>query len=190
VSCPYDFQPNSHCKKQPKYGYFCGCGFPRRLIVHKLGIIMPELMMRQIFIAASIAFFASLTLAYADPVQVMHAGEWESRVGDGQPRLICMKTDRPFDQETLSKMTQKAGAACTLSDVKEAGAVITYLTSCNLAGGKMILHGTITVNAPDTYVSRTQSHFEGGPVKLPDMDLTVASRRLGPCQPGDIQSPF
>ncbi len=146
--------------------------------------------MRQMFIAASMAFIASLTLAYADPAQVMHAGEWESRVGDGPPRLICLKTDRPFDQETLAKMTQKAGATCTLGDVKEAGPVITYLTSCNIAGAKMILHGTITVNAPDTYVSRTQSHFEGGPVKLPDMDLTVASHRVGSCQPGDIQSPF
>jgi hypothetical protein len=164
--------------------------FPGRPIVHKLDNIIPELSMRPIFIAASMAFIASLTLAYADAVQVMHAGEWESRIGEGQPRLICLKSDRPFDRETLTKMTEKAGASCTLGDVKEAGSVITYVTSCDLAGGKMILHGTITVNAPDTYVSRTQSHFEGGPVKVPDMDLTVSSHRIGSCQPGDIQSPF
>ncbi len=142
------------------------------------------------FITALAAFIVSQTLAYAEPAQVMHAGEWESRIGDGQPRLICLKTDRPFDPETLMKMTEKVGAKCTLSDVKQAGSVITYVTSCNIMGGKMTSHGTITVNAPDAYVSRSQSHFEGGPVKMPDMDLTVASHRIGPCQPGDTQSPF
>jgi len=169
---------------------FTASGFPRRVIVHKLGTIVPGFLMRQIFIAISMAFLASLTLAYAEPVQVMHAGEWESRIGNGQPRLICLKTDRPFDLETLTKMTEKAGARCILSDVKEADSVISYITSCDIAGGKMILHGTITVNAPDTYVSRSQSHYEGGPIKMPDMDLTVASHRVGPCQPGDSQSPF
>jgi hypothetical protein len=87
-------------------------------------------------------------------------------------------------------MTDRVGAKCTIGDVKEDGAVITYVTTCDIAGGLMVLHGTITVDGTDSYTSRSKSHFEGSQIKLPDMDLTVTSHRVGPCQPGDIQSPF
>jgi len=134
--------------------------------------------------------FASLIAAQAKPTHVMRAGEWESRVGGAPKRLICLKADRPFDPVTLTKMSDRVSAKCHIGDVNETGAAITYVTMCDIAGGHMVVHGTITVDSDDSYISRSKSHFEGGQVRLPDMDLTVTSHRVGPCQPGDTQSPF
>jgi Protein of unknown function (DUF3617) len=148
------------------------------------------MMMTKTIIAAVIICAASALAAHADSAQVMHAGEWETRIGEGMVRRTCLNADRAFDPATLIKLTAKAGAKCTLGDAHADGPTITYVATCEIGGGHMTLHSTITSGGPDSFTSRSKAHYECGPIKIPDMDMTQTSHRLGSCQPGDAKSPF
>jgi hypothetical protein len=91
-------------------------------------------------------------------------------------------------------MAKIPNANCTMSDPKTTGNVTAYSLQCTIGGSQMTSSGTMTVLGPDSYSSKVHSH--GGAIKMPngqvvampDTDMTVASRRIGPCKPGDRQA--
>jgi hypothetical protein len=149
--------------------------------------------MRKLAAIAIALCAASGTVASAEPM-VRHAGEWESTINNGKPNVFCVPNDETFDQNYVTKtMSKLPGASCTMSNWSAAGGVITYSLQCTVGGSTMTSSGTTTVTGPDAYT--TKSHSHGGAIKMPDgktvemqdMDMTVVSRRLGPCKPGDRQ---
>ena len=127
--------------------------------------------------------------AHADPASVLRAGEWETRNDNGPVNHICHLEDHAFDRATLDWMMGAERAKCAPADVGMSGPVTTYATTCEVAGGRMTVHGTITAQGPDAFTTHIQSHFEGGTIKMPDMDMSQVARRTGPCRPGDRQGP-
>jgi hypothetical protein len=101
-----------------------------------------------------------------------------------------LPADRTFDQATFSKIMALSGAKCATGTLNVAGAVISFSASCDIAGGHLTVFTTITATGPDAYTTRSRSHYVGGQIKMPDMDITETSRRLGACKPGDKPSPF
>jgi hypothetical protein len=118
------------------------------------------------------------------------AGEWETVLDGGKPNLVCLHQDRTFDAATIEKMSQAPGLKCDFSNLHSSGAAASISAVCAVGGGRMSIETVITSTGPDSYVTRTRSHFEGGSMKIPDMDMTQTGRRLGDCKPGDRQSPY
>ena len=142
------------------------------------------------FVAA--LFAVSVTAASAAPVR--HAGEWETVIDKGQPRVACFPTDETLDENTLMRPLAKIpGASCKVDSIKTVGNVTSISMQCNIGGSTMTSSATITATGPDAISSRVQSH--GGAIKMlngqvmpiPDSDTVTVSRRLGPCKPGERQ---
>ena len=133
---------------------------------------------------------AASSASVADAQMVMHAGEWQTRNDNGRTNLVCEHTDHTFDRATFTRMMSASGAVCTVGDVHTTGMATTVSASCQVAGGHMTTTDTITWRGPDSYTSHVRSHFEGGKIAIPDMDITQVAQRLGPCKPGDRQSPY
>jgi hypothetical protein len=128
--------------------------------------------------------------APADSAPVYHAGEWQTRNDAGPAHLLCERNDHVMDQATIGRMMNQPGMSCAPGDLHTVGPVTTFSTSCKVAGGLMTMNDTITWQGPDTYTSRVRSHFAGGKIAIPDMDMTQVARRLGPCRPGDTPSRY
>jgi hypothetical protein len=124
--------------------------------------------------------------AYAAPTT--RNGEWETSNDGGPKHLVCEKTDHTFDAATLDKAMHMAGAKCAPGIFHDGGTVVTFKVICEIGGGKLTSNSVITATGPDSYTTRLTSHMEGGPMKMPDMDMTQTARRLGPCKPGDTPS--
>lgn len=142
------------------------------------------------FVAA--VFAVSMTAVSAAPVR--HAGEWETTIDKGQPRIACFPVDETFDENLLTRSLSKIpGTSCKVDSLKTSGDVTSYSMQCNINGSTMTSSGTITVTGPDAFTSKV--HTKGGIMKMPsgqttpipDSDLVTVSRRLGPCKPGDRQ---
>ncbi len=131
---------------------------------------------------------SSAAAAHAE--MVAHAGEWQTRNDNGPINLICEHADHKFDRATMERMLTRPGMVCTVGDLRTAGMVTIISASCQVAGGRMTTVDTITWRGPDAYTSHMKSHFEGGKIAIPDMDMTQAAQRLGACKPGDRQSPY
>lgn len=138
----------------------------------------------------------SATAAFAGPL-VRHAGEWQTSINNGPPRIVCFPNDATFDQAYVTKsMAKIPGASCTISNINTIGNVTSYSMQCTVNGSTMTSSGTITATGPDSFTSKIHSH--GGSMKLPngqvsafpDMNLTSTSHRLGACKPGDPQNPY
>ena len=146
--------------------------------------------MKSTGLAALAVFVASASAALADPPPQLRAGEWETRNDNGPAHRICERNDHAFDAVAVNRMLSAGGTKCAPAEVHTSGPVTTYSSTCVIAGGRLTTHGVMTSHGPDAYTSRSQSHYEGGTMKLPDMDMTQVSRRLGPCQPGDTISKY
>ena len=60
-------------------------------------------------------FIASATAADAETL-VRHAGEWETTIDNGQPRIVCFTNDVTMDQNSIvQSMSKLPGASCTVS---------------------------------------------------------------------------
>jgi hypothetical protein len=136
------------------------------------------------------------TAASAEPL-VRHAGEWETTIDNGKPRVFCYPTDATLDQNfVLQSMSRIPNAKCTMSDIKTVGSVTSYSLQCMLGDSVMTTSTTLTTTGPDAYSSKTHSH--GGVIKMPngqttpmpDTDMVSVSHRLGPCKPGDRQAKY
>jgi hypothetical protein len=61
---------------------------------------------------------ASASAAGAETL-VRHAGEWETTIDNGQPRIVCFTNDVTMDQNSIAQsMSKLPGASCTVSDFK------------------------------------------------------------------------
>jgi hypothetical protein len=99
-------------------------------------------------------YVASATAASAEAL-VRHAGEWETTIDNGQPRIVCFPTDVTMDQSSIMQsMAKLPGANCTISDFKTSGAVTNYSTQCTIGGSQMTSSGTITVTGPDAFSTK------------------------------------
>jgi hypothetical protein len=145
------------------------------------------------FIASVLLLHTALTTyALAEPF-VIHAGEWETTVDAGQPKIICRTSDVTFDKDYVMKSMSKVDGVtdCKMSDTKTVGNVTSYLLQCTVGDDQMTSSGSITVTGPDAYTGMSETH--GGAIKMPngrviampDTKSTSISRRLGPCKPGD-----
>ena len=131
---------------------------------------------------------AYISSASAEPF-VIHAGEWETTIDVGQPKIICRPSDASFDEEYLLRsMSQVDGVTnCKITDMSTVGNLTSYSLQCTVGGDQMISSGSITVTGPDAYTGITETH--GGAMKMPtgqvlampDTKSTSVSRRRGPC---------
>jgi hypothetical protein len=125
------------------------------------------------------------TAGAAAAAPVARAGEWESTIG-GRTNYVCLPKDRTFDIDGLSRIMPMGGGKCSpVSDLHTAGTVTTFTIACDVAGGHMTTHNTLTVTSDQAYTMHVTSHLEGGTIKMDDMDLTQVARRTGECQPRD-----
>jgi hypothetical protein len=134
---------------------------------------------------------ASVSAAWAEPF-VRRAGEWETTIDNGQPRILCFPTDVTLDKNYVTQPMSKLHAAdCTITNMETVGAVTSYSIRCTVGGSPMTSSGTITATGPDSFTGKIHSHGgvikmrNGKEVALSDMDIVTVSRRLGPCKPGD-----
>jgi hypothetical protein len=143
-----------------------------------------------VFVAA--LFAISITAVSAAPVR--HAGEWETIIDKGPPRVVCFPADETLDENTLMRPLAKIpGVSCKVDSIKTVGDVTSISMQCDIGGSTMTSSATITATGPDAISSRVQSH--GGAIKMPngqmipipDSDTVTVSRRLGPCKPGERQ---
>src|ERR1700678_1053603 len=113
----------------------------------------------------AVLFALSITSVSAAPVR--HAGEWETVIDKGQPRVVCFPTDEPLDENTLMRPLSKIpGASCKVDSLKTVGDVTSISMQCDIGGSTMTSTATITVTGPDAVSSRVQSH--GGAIKMPN----------------------
>jgi hypothetical protein len=140
----------------------------------------------------AIFFAASTSAVFAAPVR--HAGEWQTVLDGGEPRVACFPADETLDENYLMRSLSKIpGASCKVDSIKTVGDVTSYSLECNIGGSAMTSSGTITVTGPDAFTSKGHSHGgaipmpNGKTVALPDSDTVSVSRRLGPCKPGERQ---
>ncbi len=152
--------------------------------------------MRLIHYAALVAAAATATTAWADSDFVIRAGEWQTSVAfNNRPgsaphtTLVCHKEDRALTQTGLSGMLGRMGGHCDTPEITHGIGTVSFTVECAVGGGQMTVHVTATPEGPDAVSMHTIAHLEGGQMKLPDMDMSSASRRLGPCQPGDRTEP-
>lgn len=137
--------------------------------------------------------FAALTsAAFAAPVR--HAGEWETALDGGTPRVACFPVDETLDENSLMRsMSKLPGASCKMDSIKTVGDVTSYSMQCNIGGSTLTSSGTITETGPDAFASKGHTHggmiptAGGKTVAMPDTDTVSVSRRLGPCKPGERQ---
>ncbi len=138
--------------------------------------------------SAAAAFTLLMTVAAAP---VRHGGEWETVINGGPPRVVCLTKDQVFDKDAL--LRQMPNAQCTMDTLDIAGNVITFAMQCTLQGSTITSSGTITQTGPDAFTSKLHGHggviprSNGQTITIPDTDMVVVSRRLGPCKPGDRQ---
>src|ERR1700753_3269056 len=148
--------------------------------------------MLKFFVAIIFLPCALTTSALAEPF-VIHAGEWETTVDVGQPKIICRPSDATFDKDYVMKsISQVEGVTdCKMSDMKTVGNVTSYSLQCSVGDSQMTSNGSITVTGPDAYTGMSETHgramkmHNGRVLAMPDTRSTSVSRRVGPCKPGD-----
>lgn len=148
-------------------------------------------------ILATLAALALPAAASADTAPVLKAGRWETTMtfegnsGMKPPvQKICRTKDVVFDKQSISKMTSNNQIPCSDYTIGSSGGVTTFSTTCQMGDMTMHSSGTVTMDGPDSYTTKVQTHVDGAKMAMPDQRITIVSRFLGPCQPGDIQSPF
>ncbi|THD58202.1 DUF3617 family protein [Phenylobacterium sp.] len=147
------------------------------------------------YIAPMIAVVAvAAASSAAGAVLMRQAGEWQTSIDNGPPRLICYTTDETIDQNYVSRsMAKLPGANCKVSNFTTIGPVTSYSMQCTVGGSLMTTTGSITVTGPESVTGKAHSHggmmktANGQSVAVPDTDIVSVSRRLGPCKPGDKQ---
>jgi hypothetical protein len=150
-------------------------------------------MMRHIApIVAVIAVAAASSPAVA--ALMRQAGEWQTSIDNGPPRLICYAADETIDQNYVARsMAKLAGANCKVSNFTTVGPVTSYSMLCTVGGSQMTTTGSITVLGPGSVSGKAHSHggmitsANGRSAAIPDTDIVTVSHRLGPCKPGDKQ---
>ena len=140
----------------------------------------------------ALLFVVSTSAVWAAPVR--HAGEWETTLDGGQPRVACFPADETLDENSLMRtMSKLPGADCKMDSIKTVGDVTSYSMQCNIGGTTLTSSGTITETGPDAFASKGHTHGgaipmpNGKTVAMPDSDTVSVSRRLGPCKPGERQ---
>lgn len=143
-------------------------------------------------LVASVLVAASVATAWAAPVR--KAGEWQTTINGGQPILTCVPNDMAVDEQSIMQsMSKIPGAQCTMTKFATSGNTTDYAMECTVGGSKMTSTGTITMIDADTFTTKSHSHggaipaANGQTTAMPDMDLTIAMHRTGPCKPGDQQ---
>jgi hypothetical protein len=151
-------------------------------------------MLRQCVCIATF-FAASIVAAAAAPVR--HAGEWQTIIDNGHPMISCFQHDVTMDQDNIMRTTARIpGASCKIANFGVMGNVISYSMQCVINGSDMTSSGSVTQTGPDAFTSKVHSHGgvikipNGKPIVIPDTDMSIASRRLGACKPGDRVNPY
>jgi hypothetical protein len=118
--------------------------------------------------------------AFAGDTMILRAGEWKvARDGQGsEPKKICYAQDHK-----LGELAGAASDACVQSSAASPGKVLTIDAICQMANGRVIVHGTIRPTGADAFRADSRITFEGAETKA--VSLGITARRLGPCQPGD-----
>nr|WP_294512042.1 hypothetical protein [uncultured Rhodopila sp.] len=127
-------------------------------------------------LAAAIGFAAP---AFAGDTMTLRAGEW-TVVRDGQDDLtkICYGADHPIGQLAGAGLNE-----CVQSSVASPSNVVTIDAICQMAIGRVIVHGTIRPTGADAFRADSRITFDGAASKT--VSLGITARRLGPCRPGD-----
>nr|WP_294552995.1 DUF3617 family protein [uncultured Rhodopila sp.] len=129
------------------------------------------------WLAAVIGFAAP---ALAGDGMILRAGEWMvARDGQsGEPMKICYGEDHKLGQLAAAGMNE-----CVQSSAASPDKVLTIDAICQMANGRVIVHGTIRPTGADAWRADSRITFEGA--KSNSVSLGITARRLGPCQPGD-----
>jgi hypothetical protein len=149
-------------------------------------------MMRRVALTVAVVAVASSVSSAAGAGLVRKAGEWQTSIDNGPPRLICYATDETFDQAYVARaMSRLPGASCKVSNFTTVGSVTSYSLLCTIGGSQMTSTGSITSTGPDSVTAKAHSHggvikmANGQTIAIPDTEIMTTSRRLGPCKPGD-----
>ncbi len=140
----------------------------------------------------AVVLFALAPAALAEPVR--HAGEWQTIIDGGEPRLSCAKTDKAFDKDSVLKtMASMPEIKCQFNNWSEDGDDVTYSLQCTIQGQTLDTSGVMTKTGTDAYIVKSHTGaftmpIPGGkPMTMPASDMVITSRRLGDCKPGDRQ---
>ena len=154
---------------------------------------MPQIRIRQAIVIAALLVVAAV--ARADQGPLLRAGEWSTVVTfdggkspPGPPRHACETSDHVMDKATFTALMARAHLVCPRLDFGTAGQVTTFSMTCNSTAAKdmtLQANGTMTNDGPDGYTLHEHTHAQGGSVRIPDMDITSVSRRVGACTPED-----
>ena len=117
--------------------------------------------------------------AFAGDTMVLRAGEWTvARDGQGESMKICYGEDHNLGQLAGAGMDD-----CVQNSAASPDKVLTIDAICQMANGRVIVHGTIRPTGADAYRADSRITFEGAGTKA--VSLGITARRLGSCQPGD-----
>jgi hypothetical protein len=133
-------------------------------------------MMRHIApIVAVIAVAAASSPALA--ALMRQAGEWQTSIDNGPPRLICYAADETIDQNYVARsMAKLPGANCKVSNFTTIGP---YSMLCTVGGSQMTTTGSITVMGSGSVSGKAHSHggmvtsANGRSVAIPDSDIVT-----------------
>jgi len=137
--------------------------------------------------AATLLAATSALPAGANPIR--HAGEWQTVIDGGSPRVACIAEDQTLDEAAIARvMTRRPGASCKTTHFTTTGDTVNYALECTIRGSVMTTSGTLTATGPDSFTSTDHSHGGAIPIPggralaLPDTDTVTVFTRLGPCK--------
>jgi hypothetical protein len=148
-------------------------------------------------LVGALLVFAAAAPARADPGPLIRAGEWQTQIisMDGSPapairlRNLCVPTDRRLTVRAVHALVTLFPATCPRQDVRTTGPVTQFDLACRIGEMRISAQGTVTWNGLDALDATAHANFAAGELRVPDIAVTAASRRLGPCQPGDTPAP-
>src|ERR1700744_1264305 len=142
--------------------------------------------------AATLLAATSALPAGANPIR--HAGEWQTVIDGGTPRVACVAQDQTLAQVAIARVrTRRPGASCKTPRFVAEGDTVNYALECTFRGSLITTSGTLTETGPDSFTSTDHSHGgalplpAGRSMPMPDSDTVAVLTRLGPCKPGDSQ---
>ena len=132
--------------------------------------------------------------ARADDYPPRKPGLWELTMASANAKLppnsaqLCI--DKATDAALYAFGMAASSKACSKSQIKVSGRVVTVDTTCQIGTSQQTTHATTTFIGDTAYHTQTNAHFDPPLYGRSDSATTHDAKWLGPCpeamRPGDI----